>query len=108
MLKPENLEESELMIYELLKEVMDPELCVNIIDLGLVYSIVVRERPVTVDIQLTFTTKNCPMGDAIIQEIERTLYSHYPGVIINTELVWEPEWNSSFITEEGHIALSVG
>lgn len=108
MLEIDKLGENELMIVEALKEVIDPELYVNIVDLGLVYNIVVKERPVSVDITMTFTSKGCPMGDAIIQDIEQTLYRLFPGIIVNIELVWDPEWTIDFVTEEGNIALRVG
>lgn len=108
MIEEKELDVNEQSIYDTLKEVIDPELYVNIIDLGLVYAITVKEKPVSVDIELTLTSKGCPMGGAIIQDIEQTLYRHYPGIKVNVELVWEPEWNMEMVTEEGHIALRVG
>jgi len=108
MIDKKEMDFNEQAIYETLKEVIDPELYVNIMDLGLVYGITVKEKPVSVDIELTLTAKGCPMGDAIVQDIEQTLYRHYPGIIVNVELVWEPAWSMEMVTEEGHIALRVG
>ncbi len=108
MIDKKEMDFNEQAIYETLKEVIDPELYVNIMDLGLVYAITVKEKPVSVDIELTLTSKGCPMGDAIVQDIEQTLYRHYPGIIVNVELVWEPAWSMEMVTEEGHIALRVG
>lgn len=108
MIKKEQLTIDEKDVYETLKEVIDPELIVNIIDLGLIYEINVSENPVTIDLELTLTSKGCPMGDVIIQDIEQSLYRQYPGVVVNIELVWEPAWNMDMVTEDGHVALRVG
>ncbi|HLV43222.1 MAG TPA: metal-sulfur cluster assembly factor [Brumimicrobium sp.] len=100
---------TEMGIYLSLKEVIDPELYVNIVDLGLVYGVILKKDDGNkVTIELTLTSKGCPMGGAIIQDIEQTLMRIYPGLIVNVELVWEPSWSMDMVSEEGHIALGMG
>lgn len=97
---------SEMGIYESLKVVIDPELYVNIVDLGLVYGVILTKDPLIVKIELTLTSKGCPMGDAIIQDIEQTLMRVYSGLKVNVELVWEPSWSMDMVTDEGHAKLN--
>lgn len=99
-------EATEMGIYESLKAVIDPELYVNIIDLGLVYGISLKKEPFSVKVDLTLTSKGCPMGGAIIQDIEETLKRIYPGIDVLVQLVWEPSWSMEMVTEEGHAQLS--
>jgi metal-sulfur cluster biosynthetic enzyme len=97
---------SEMGIFQSLKEVIDPELYVNIVDLGLVYGVILTKDPLSVKIELTLTSKGCPMGDAIIQDVEQTLMRLYPGLTVNVELVWEPSWSMDMVTDEGHAAFN--
>ena len=99
---------TEMGVYESLKEVIDPELYVNIIDLGLVYGLSLTKDPLTAKVDLTLTSKGCPMGGAIIQDIEQTLMRIYPGLIVQVDLVWEPSWSMEMVSEEGHVALGMG
>lgn len=102
-----NLIESEnigVKIYDTLKTVIDPELGVNIIDLGLVYKIEYSEdKGILVDV--TLSTKGCPMADVIMDDIQTTLAAKFPNEKLNIELVWEPTWNADFMTPAGKFAL---
>ncbi len=79
-------------IIELLYQVIDPEVGINIVDLGLL-----REVSVTVDgvveIKMTLTTPTCPLGPYIIEEIQQTLESVASITDVNVTVVWEPPWN---------------
>lgn len=89
-----------------LMQVIDPELHVNIIDLGLVYAVdfSVAGR---ITVQMTLSTPHCPMGDAIEQGVHNVLEMAFPDRTINIDLVWEPEWNFHMISEAGREQLGL-
>lgn len=99
-------EKKEIEILNFLKEVIDPELEINIIDMGLVYKVNYDEKG-EIAIDLTLSTKNCPMGDAIINNTEACLNSHFPGFQIKINLVWEPQWSRDFLTPTGRKELGI-
>lgn len=99
-------EKREIEILQFLKEVIDPELEINIIDMGLVYKVDYNvEGKITIN--LTLSTKNCPMGDVIINNIEACLNKHFPGFEIKINLVWEPQWSRDFLTPAGKKQLGM-
>ncbi|WP_445665854.1 metal-sulfur cluster assembly factor [Fodinibius sp. AD559] len=81
-----------------LREVIDPELGVNIVDLGLVYDILIDDGKV--ELEYTVTTPGCPMRRYLQQQIEETLESMEGVEEYETKLVWEPEWNVDMIKED--------
>ena len=93
------LEQEEQQVLTLLKQVIDPELGINIIDLGLVYTIEAKEESIAVE--MTLTTKGCPMGGAIMDEVNRKLEDAFPHKQVSVILVWDPLWSPQQITEEG-------
>jgi metal-sulfur cluster biosynthetic enzyme len=99
-LKP--MEENK--IYELLKQIIDPELGINIVDLGLVYKVLYRQGE-SIDVEMTLTTKGCPMGEAIINGVGEILQENYPDYRVKVYLTWEPKWTSEMISEEGMALL---
>lgn len=74
-----------------LTKVMDPEIGINIVDLGLVYDIAVSEDRIAVT--MTLTSPTCPMGDLILDEVEAALKCLAPAAEIDLEVVWEPPWS---------------
>ncbi|GMV36890.1 MAG: hypothetical protein AMXMBFR61_13980 [Fimbriimonadales bacterium] len=93
-------------VREALKEVRDPELGVNIVDLGLVYDVSVSEGGV-VDVLMTLTTPACPIGPEIEREI-RSVLAELPGVeTVNISLTFDPPWSQDLITEDGRIELGM-
>ncbi|MDR1431559.1 MAG: metal-sulfur cluster assembly factor [Propionibacteriaceae bacterium] len=89
-------------IIEALKEVVDPELMVNIVDLGLVYGVALDEESnLTVD--LTLTTPTCPLTDRLEWDIRMVLEGLVASVTINW--VWLPPWTLDMITEDGREQL---
>ncbi len=99
-------EKHEIEILHMLKEVIDPELEINIIDMGLVYKVNYDEKgQITID--LTLSTKNCPMGDVIINGVENCLQGHFPKFEIVTNMVWEPQWSRDFLTPNGRKELGI-
>ena len=95
----------ENSIFELLKTVMDPEVAVNIVDLGLIYEVHHSETEKKIHVVTTLSTRGCPLGDTIMRNIEVVIENEYPGYEIEVELTWEPEWNPDMITEDGKIAI---
>lgn len=98
-----NIQEQE--ITEILKSVIDPELMVNIIDLGLVYDVRISESENYIEVDMTLTSKGCPLGDAIMEEVHQQLSTHFPGFKTNVNLIWEPAWTTEMLTSEGKNAL---
>ena len=94
----------EQRIIEVLKTVFDPEIPVNIYDLGLIYKIDLGDDG-TLDIDMTFTAPSCPAADFIIEDV-RSKVSAVNGVTsANVNLVFEPEWDKSMMTEEARVEL---
>jgi metal-sulfur cluster biosynthetic enzyme len=79
-------------VYSALRKCMDPEIPVNVVDLGLIYGVQVNPEN-NVDIKMTMTTRGCPLHDTLVSDVKR-----YVGRIngignINVEIVWDPPWN---------------
>lgn len=89
----------------LLKNVIDPELMVNIIDLGLVYHVKRDKLLKVITIDLTLTSPGCPLGDAICADVEQRLLFAFPGYAVRVNLVWEPKWSTAFLSPAGRQAL---
>ena len=89
-----------------LKEVYDPEIPVNIYDLGLIYELTISKSR-EVSILMTFTAPNCPMADQVMQEVQEGVES-VPGVTKCTiELTFEPQWDRSMLSEEARVGLGL-
>ena len=94
----------EERIVDVLKTVYDPEIPVNIWDLGMIYKIDVKEDG-SVDLDMTFTAPNCPAADFILEDV-RTKVDSVEGVTsVNVNLVFEPAWDQSMMTEEARVEL---
>ena len=92
-------------VVEALRDVYDPEIPVNIVDLGLVYDIKVEDGDI--DIQMTLTFAGCGMGPYIAQQAEWRLAELDGAEDINVEMVYEPPWTPDMITEEGKKSLGM-
>lgn len=84
-----------------LKEVMDPEIQLNVVDLGLIYQIDFDEAGGKIYCSMTLTTRFCPMGAAIVGDVEQALSGAFPAMKVETNLVFEPAWNKERISEAG-------
>ncbi|WP_269524684.1 putative Fe-S cluster assembly protein SufT [Coraliomargarita parva] len=97
-------------LWESIKKVFDPEIPVNIVDLGLVYSLEVNEQldgGYKIDMQMTLTAPGCGMGPAIAEDAKYQLEG-VPGVSeAQVDIVWDPPWNQDMITEEGKMVLGL-
>ena len=89
-----------------LKEVYDPEIPVNIYDLGLIYELTINKKR-EVSIQLTFTAPNCPMADQVLAEVQQGVEG-VPGVAkCAIELTFDPVWDRSMLSEEARVELGL-
>ena len=94
----------EVKVVEVLRTVFDPEIPVNIYDLGLIYKVDVTDQ-LAVNIEMTLTAPSCPAADFIVEQV-RDGFSCIAGVTdVNVELVYEPEWNKDMMTEEAKLEL---
>lgn len=98
-------------VWDQLKKVFDPEIPVNIVDLGLVYSLDILQDETNegykVDIAMTLTAPGCGMGPAIAEDAKSKIML-VPGVSdAEVRLVWEPTWDQSMISEEGKMILGL-
>jgi metal-sulfur cluster biosynthetic enzyme len=93
----------EVRLREALKQVEDPEMPVNIVDLGLVYGVRVTDGVAEVD--LTFTAMGCPASEFILEDVRDRLLEQ-PGVRdVRINIVWSPPWSSARISPDGRDAL---
>ena len=89
-----------------LKQVYDPEIPVNIYDLGLIYELNINKEH-EVHIVMTFTAPNCPMSEEVMAEVKHSVEST-PGVkSCDVELVFEPAWDQSLLSDEARLALGM-
>ena len=92
-------------ILEALREVYDPEIPVNVVDLGLIYSVEVSEGDV--HIEMTLTAPGCGMGPYIAQQAEWRIAEIEDVEDVVVDLVFEPPWNPDLITEDGKRLLGI-
>ena len=90
-------------LWRALSEVQDPEMPINLVDLGVIYGI--TERDGVVDVDLTFTAMGCPASDFILEDVRDRLLRE-PGVEeVRVNVVWDPPWTTARMTEAGRDAL---
>lgn len=94
----------EERIVDVLKTVYDPEIPVNIYDLGLIYRVEVNDEGI-VDIDMTFTAPSCPAADFILEDVRQKVDTIEGVKSANVNLVFEPEWDKSMMTEEARVEL---
>ena len=94
----------EERIVDVLKTVYDPEIPVNIYDLGLIYRVEVADDG-TVDVGMTFTAPTCPAADFILEDVRQKVDGIEGVKSANVNLVFEPEWDKSMMTDEARMEL---
>ena len=105
-----NMKFDENIIWETLKTCYDPEIPVNIVDLGLVYDLVTKKlknNKYYINVKMTLTAPGCGMGPVIAQDVETKIkkISFIDSVLV--EVVWEPLWNQNMMTEEAKLKLGM-
>lgn len=95
-------------VREVLKsKVRDPELMMNIVDLGLVYGVEITENK-TAEITMTLTSPGCPAGPQIITDVQRETHQAYPELEeVNVHLTWTPFWNPDMMSEDAREELGI-
>jgi metal-sulfur cluster biosynthetic enzyme len=93
-------------IFEALKQCYDPEVPVNIVDLGLVYDVQIQEGN-QIQVKMTLTTRGCSMGDSIANDARSKILAVAGVRDAKVEVVWEPPWGQHMISEEGRRRLGM-
>lgn len=89
-----------------LKQVYDPEIPVNIYDLGLIYELNINKKHEAF-VRMTFTAPNCPMADEVMAEVQRSV-SDVPGITkCEIELTFDPAWDQSMLSDEARVELGM-
>lgn len=100
----DQVQETENKVIEVLRTVRDPEIPVNIYDLGLIYGLAIEPQG-TVAIRMTLTSPGCPVAWAIMREVE-TKVRAIPGITdVKVDLVWDPPWTSDLMSESAKLLL---
>ena len=89
-----------------LRQVYDPEIGLNIVDLGLIYQIDFDEDNKIIFVSMTLTTQFCPMGESIVDGVTQALQQTFPGDSIQVDLTFNPPWSYELISEEGRKFLN--
>lgn len=106
MNKEENFLAVEGEIVKVLKNIYDPEIPVNVYDLGLIYNIEVDDNN-NVDIRMTLTAPNCPIADDILREVHDEIKSIDTVNEVNVNLVFDPPWDQDMMSEEAKLDLGL-
>ncbi len=107
---PLTQEELEKKVWEALKTCYDPEIPVNIVDLGLIYDChltSIGTDNFKADVKMTLTAPGCGMGPVLAQDVQNKLVSIEPIDEANVELVWDPPWNQGMMTEAAKLQLGL-
>jgi metal-sulfur cluster biosynthetic enzyme len=89
-----------------LQNVIDPEIGLNVVDLGLIYQVDFDDAARKVYASMTLTTQFCPMGESIVDAATRALQSTFSGEEVTVELTFDPPWNHEMISAEGQQFLN--
>ena len=100
---------NEEEVWNMLQTCYDPEIPVNIVDLGLVYDCIVKESKegVNVSIKMTLTAPGCGMGPVIADEVKEKVSSLDGANDVEVELVWEPQWNQDMMSDAAKLQLGL-
>ena len=99
-----NITISKEKVIEELKKVMDPEIPVNLYDLGLIYKIAIDDNN-NINIDMTLTNPNCPVAGSLPESVGKALESLENINSINIKLVWQPKWTKDLMSEDAKLAL---
>ena len=93
-------------VIEEIKKIYDPEIPVNIYELGLIYKIEIDEKN-KVDVEMTLTSPNCPVAESLPNEVKNNIM-HVKGVSdVNLKIVWEPPWTKDKMSEAAKLELNI-
>ncbi|MBT3225646.1 MAG: DUF59 domain-containing protein [Deltaproteobacteria bacterium] len=106
MTDPTDTNELKEKIIEQLRDVYDPEIPVNIYELGLVYGLSIDDLN-NVDIQMTLTAPGCPVAPMIIEDVETKVYALPEVKSVNVILVWDPPWDEDMMSDEAKLEAGI-
>ena len=90
-------------LWDSLRNVDDPDLHINIVDLGLVYEVSMTDK--VVDVKMTLTSPGCPYGPYLLHEVDPKIRSHSDVEDVKIDVVWEPPWTPDRMTEDAKLEL---
>jgi FeS assembly SUF system protein len=105
-METDNFLQLETEIVKVLKTVFDPEIPVNVYDLGLIYEIDVKENR-DVLIRMTLTAPNCPLADDVVRDVRDKVLTVAGVAEVEVVLTWEPPWTKEMMTEEAMLELGL-
>jgi len=94
-------------VIEVLRTVYDPEIPVNIYDLGLIYRIELNDEATELSVDMTLTAPSCPAADFILEDVRQKLETISGLTKVDVQLVFEPEWNKDMMSEEAKVELGL-
>jgi metal-sulfur cluster biosynthetic enzyme len=94
-------------IREAMKQVDDPELGINVVDLGLLYDVGIDEATGKVDLQMTLTSMGCPLTDQIIADVRKFVEPLDGVTSVEVNWVWDPPWGPDKMTDDGKLMMKV-
>ena len=97
--------EMQERVIDVLKTVYDPEIPVNIYDLGLIYRIELNEDSTELSVDMTLTAPNCPAADFILEDVRQKLEAITGLAKVEVNLVFEPEWDKEMMSEEAKMEM---
>lgn len=100
-------EEIEERVVEVLRTVYDPEIPVNVYDLGLIYRIELNDEATRLQVDMTLTAPNCPAADFIMEDVRTKLETIQGLESVDVQLVFEPEWTKDMMSEEAKLDLGL-
>ena len=92
-------------IIEEIKKIYDPEIPVNIYELGLIYNVSVKDKNVSV--KMTLTTPNCPVAESLPKEVKDSIMNVEGVEKVDLDLVWDPPWDKSMMSEAAKLELNI-
>jgi len=92
-------------IIEEIKKIYDPEIPVNIYELGLIYDVTVKKKNVSV--KMTLTTPNCPVAESLPKEVKDSIMNVNGVEKVDLDLVWDPPWDKSMMSEAAKLELNL-
>jgi metal-sulfur cluster biosynthetic enzyme len=98
---------TEEQVYAALKKCMDPEIPVNVVDLGLIYGVKVADGK-DVDIKMTMTTRGCPLHDTLVSDVKRYVGKVNGVANVNVNIVWDPPWSLEKMNQDMREKLGFG
>ena len=106
MKTPEEIKSVETQVWNILKFVIDPEVEVNIVDMGLIYE-VKFDGDKKFDITMTLSTPACPIADAIMLNVKEAILVKFADHEVDINLVFDPPWTPDMVSEEGKLLLGM-